>query len=1025
MQDGLPGLAIQCIYKDSRGLLWIGTQTGLSTFDGEQFSIIGKPEGLTATNIWSVTEDKHGNIWLAGVDDGVIKYDGKDYTYYNTKNGLASNRVRVLGYSEKFDCIVAGTYNGFSKITNDTIINFPQDKELRDSFGMVTGMADIGDFMYLTIYGKENPIRFFPSKNRFISLSEDEKYPVNSFGIFISSQSDTVFSKNFDGVRIFRKDKQIIDNSSMGQIFSITEDNDRNLWLASWSYPGRQMIDGVFKYDGLTFENYKTRFGITDKEIFTVFYDTQQDVLWIGTTNEGLFKVTFSGVEIYPASYFGLNKQKFNDVFVDSDNEIWVAGTTELIRMKQDGNYKFVDKHPRLSDFSKFWTKNNRSVRGQQDSIMLKAKAMSATQLNNFERIIDFNYQCITEDSSKNIFYTNRFGLFSLNLYTNQRRYLCPEGSTGGRFEIIGEDTLMTYGWGETLLNTRFRKDIKEIDDSAFVYFTETRDPFDVNQVVKKENTYWYVSKSKGLWMSQGMNLRQIFDNDSILAAQLNAICFYNKDHIILGSNTGEVYLGNYRSDSLKIAHVISRECGLLGNSVSWLYADENNLLWVGTNLGLNILSLDSLNAKGTCKIRQYDTEEGYLALAAQKAVPDKNGNLWFIQDDQLIKLNRRQFLNQSENSGQLVLTDIDINYKPTDEWTNIPLNFHDSKRKNSLLLKHDENNLALYFHVLNYKNPSKDHFQYYLEGFDEHSTDLDKNGKVVYSNLAPGNYTLKVNTVNLQTQQKSATLKILIKIRYPWWGLWYVQLLAAVILVSLLSYMVYSYARNKRRKLEQKQQIEKTIAELEIKALQAQMNPHFIFNSINGIQYYILDNKIDEVLEYLSDFSKVVRVTMEQVSQKWILLDREIEFLTSYLRLEQMRFSDKFDFKININQNEKHKGLKIPPLMIQPFLENSIRHGFKGLNRKGHISIRFELSGENEMKCIIEDNGIGREQAAKSTEEFLSETRQRSGAVTANRINLFNNPDQTAKYRVNYIDNNRRNGLTGLTVELVLPVKY
>lgn len=1022
MQDGLPGMSIQCIFKDSRGLLWIGTRTGLCTFDGKQFRVIGKPEGLNSTNIWSITEDKHGDIWLGSIDDGVIRYDGRKFELYDQKRGLADNRIRVVEYSEKYDCIVAGSYKGFSKITRDTILNFPEPGEKRKTIDVVGDITDMGEYLYILTYGYQNPVRFYPATNEYVSLAGRKgRYPKFSFGGLLTSNGDTVLSQNHVGVMIYKRDGSVIENSSMGQIFNMDEDNDGNLWIASWSYPGRTMAEGVFKYDGHTFTNYKDAFGITDKEIWTVLYDREQDILWIGTTNEGLFKVTFSGIEIYTPSMMGIPHQKLNDIYADSDDRIWITATDELVRMDRDGTFEYMDPHPRLSTFSDYWTFFHRKVWMNRDSVMIKAISVPPHRLSEFEEQIDFNYQYIVGDPPHSILFSNRFGLFNYNTLTGQRKFLGPEASARSRFSLMGKDTLLLYGWGSTVVSTKFRHESIEIDDSDLHVFTDREDPLNTRQVIRKDYTNWYASDTYGLWKSQGMKAERVFDADSLMGSDLTAICFGPKDHLIIGSNSGELSFAGYEKDTFRIFHTFSKEDGILGNSISWLYVCDRNKLWIGTNLGINVMNIDSLYLKGKAIIRTMNQEEGYTTLAAQKAVSDSKGNLWLTDRDQVVKLNRKKFLAQNNTPGKLAISGIEINNRPLAPEIREQLNPWTWEHDQTLNLKSTENNITFFFKVLNYKNPGKDRFRHFLEGFDKQWSTYEESGKIAYSNLPSGTYTLHVEGINLQSLNSPETAIIPFKILTPWWQLWYIRL--AFIGAILLG--IHLYINNIRKGKKQKHEMEKTMAELQIKALQAQMNPHFIFNSINGIQYYILDNKTDKVLGYLSDFSKVVRTTMEHTSRKWILVSEEMEFLSSYLRLEQMRFPDKFEFDIRwLGNDSQPEAVQIPPMTIQPFVENSIRHGFTAITHLGKIGVTFEMPEENLVKITVTDNGKGRPEGAEQPSGFLAETRKHSGSLTSERIRLLNTPENPGRFRVTYTDLSEDGIRTGLKVELWLPAK-
>jgi sensor histidine kinase YesM len=154
------------------------------------------------------------------------------------------------------------------------------------------------------------------------------------------------------------------------------------------------------------------------------------------------------------------------------------------------------------------------------------------------------------------------------------------------------------------------------------------------------------------------------------------------------------------------------------------------------------------------------------------------------------------------------------------------------------------------------------------------------------------------------------------------------------------------------------------------------------------------------------------------------IPLEQEIDFLNSYLRLEQMRFPDKFDFGISCCEGDDAAVIFLPPMLVQPFAENAIRHGFVNLRRKGHLSVEFKKEGKDLLKCTITDNGIGREKARLKNETAQKNDRPHSGTITETRIRLFNSPDSPNQYKIVYTDLFDNGKPRGLKVELYLPME-
>ena len=186
------------------------------------------------------------------------------------------------------------------------------------------------------------------------------------------------------------------------------------------------------------------------------------------------------------------------------------------------------------------------------------------------------------------------------------------------------------------------------------------------------------------------------------------------------------------------------------------------------------------------------------------------------------------------------------------------------------------------------------------------------------------------------------------------------------------------------KRFQEQQLKMEKQKAlQAQMMMLTAQMNPHFIFNSLNSIQYFLLENDCQSALNYLSEFAGLMRKTLHNSSQSFISVSEEIMFLEKYLDLEKERFQERFDYVI-INLLDDSDDILIPPMLLQPYLENAIVHGFKEIEHQGKIELKITES-ENTIEVIIKDNGIGREAAAK----IRSAAPHRSVAISNTKTRL------------------------------------
>jgi LytS/YehU family sensor histidine kinase len=243
------------------------------------------------------------------------------------------------------------------------------------------------------------------------------------------------------------------------------------------------------------------------------------------------------------------------------------------------------------------------------------------------------------------------------------------------------------------------------------------------------------------------------------------------------------------------------------------------------------------------------------------------------------------------------------------------------------------------------------------------------------------------------------------------------------VLVTAFIVYLIILWRTNVIRKKEQeKLRINKLLAEYQMKALTAQMNPHFIFNAINSIQNFIIQNHSTLAYDYLIKFSKLIRLVLNNSKENEISLQQELETLAIYVELEQLRFENSFDYQVSIAPQLETESIVIPALLLQPYIENAIWHGLMPLkNRKGAISLTI-VEQDEFLKIIITDNGVGRKASDLIKKKIVNKNHQSIGMeLTGKRIEVFG---QESKFSLQIIDNyDPDNNSTGTTVEIVLPM--
>lgn len=299
------------------------------------------------------------------------------------------------------------------------------------------------------------------------------------------------------------------------------------------------------------------------------------------------------------------------------------------------------------------------------------------------------------------------------------------------------------------------------------------------------------------------------------------------------------------------------------------------------------------------------------------------------------------------------------------------------------------------------------------------------KQTNVTFYSLPDGDYTFEVIAKN-EDGYWSSPVEFVFKIKPPFWFTWW--FISLEILFTIISIIIIFKYREKQllkkndivRKITEN---EKKIIELELKALRSQMNPHFIFNTLNSIQMYISRHDFKESNRYISNFSRLIRMVLNHSEKPFINLRDELEMLTLYIGLEQIRFENQFDYYINVDEELDLDCDKIPPMLLQPFIENAIWHGLMKKSEKGKIEVDLKLSNDI-LYCSIQDNGIGRAAALKIKAERKIQNKSIGMRVTKDRLSIMYN-EKYNNMDVEIVDlHDENNNPTGTKIIIKIPLK-
>ncbi|HKZ65935.1 MAG TPA: histidine kinase, partial [Chitinophagaceae bacterium] len=316
------------------------------------------------------------------------------------------------------------------------------------------------------------------------------------------------------------------------------------------------------------------------------------------------------------------------------------------------------------------------------------------------------------------------------------------------------------------------------------------------------------------------------------------------------------------------------------------------------------------------------------------------------------------------------------------------------------------QNIFSFDFAAIDFRNPEDNRHLFMLENYDNMWRNSGTEHTAYYFNVPPGNYVFRVKAASSDGVWAEKSIKVFIT--PPWWNTWWFRIIAVVCIVALfyglIRWRLHQKFRHELDRSEKEKQLaemrqktaelQQQATELEMQALRAQMNPHFIFNSLNSINRFILQNNKAQASEYLTKFSRLVRLILQNSQALSIPLESELESLQLYLELEAVRLDHHFEFKISVDDELDTDIITVPPLIIQPYAENAIWHGLMNKEEKGHLEIKL-FREKDSLCCRITDDGIGRKKAAELKSKSASTHKSMGMQITASRIEMLQQKNQ------------------------------
>ncbi len=964
LSEGLSQSQVYSICEDRRGNMWFGTRgAGVDIYDGISFRHLTEEDGLKSNFINDIFEDSRGNLWI-GTDKGLSKYDGHSLMSYDKNNGLLGTAVyRIIeGPDSK---IWLATSMGVAYIENNVFFHITKKQGLRSN-----AVHDISFDQEKVLWiaterglhklenGEVNHYRYVNRvRNNHIRTIEvtDSSIWCGSYGGGISE----VFNDKFENYSKSNGLQNYV-------VLDIYIDNSGNLWIGTEG-------GGVIKYDGTNFKQFNTLDGLSNNTVRASYQDSWGN-MWFGTSGGGLSKL---------------------------DGETFIR-YNEKDKLPGAGVYSITSDTLGNMWFGTF---------GGGVTIFKQDKA------THYGR-----HQGLTNKKIKAL-YTDTYGNVWLGSEGDGAFVTTPDGFqkfqyTGGNNQISGnwikkisQDYLgriwfATSGGGLSIYDSNGFQWLKRRDGLA-----NNR----VNDFEFDQDSVLWIATDNGIsrWDSSGfMNFHRL------PAARIKSVEIDKYNRPWFGSQGGGIY--TFIDDSLVI---YGQKNGLSSGNIYLLFCDVDGFLWVGTEKGVDRLSVDSTGK--ITNIRHFGGEQGFRGIeTCQNAFyQDSLKNIWFGTVNDVTRYNPR-YDNSSSRAPIIQLTSIRLPYEPIEKikknlyyepWYKIP---------KDLTLEFNENHITFEFLGIYLKNPKSVRYKWKLDGFEKNWSPPSKQHIITYSNLPSGDYTFRVVASNEDGQwsPNPATFHFKVSEAPPpfYKASWFVNtaVALALLIISLVGYIIYYRIRKRNDQIR----MEHNLIELEQKALRLQMNPHFLFNCLNSIKGYISENKPQEAKIQLSKFAKLMRSILDNSREQFITIENEVATLKNYMDLEKLSHSDSFEYDIVIDEEVESDSTSIPTMVIQPFVENAILHGLIPKGKKGRLTIKFRMEKERVL-CTVEDNGIGRKRTKEMKTESVQKHKSAAIKITQERLRIFSKDRNDEELKIEIVDLvNEEGEATGTRVEIRMP---
>lgn len=987
-QQGLPNNLVRLIYQDHEGILWIGTFSGIARYDGYSMHSyrhnIRDSTSISGSVILAFYEDSRGRLWIGSHGKGV-DVSNRDKSSFNRVH-LLNDTTGTKGLD-----VLAITEDSLGQIWMATSEGLRIVKEDNQGFISIDLKASLGDAFECD----------FPDHPTTLMTGMDGKVWIGAQnGLYVWNESNHTMScpEDFDGL-------------APGPVDGIAYDRIGRVWIGCPRKHYRLFYEdtasGKFKsFTGIPFDT-SFRGGA-----FTFDLDNR---IWVTVFGDQAYGYDFrdSSVFLRSAQNNDIGFERFiRAPYVDLSGKVWLPCGALYTYSYPKGfrSYhhpytfpQYVNCFFETTDY--FWIGYRehglvrlRKKSGETELFSSKLKGkfylpsdliVNIQQLKNGHLILSGFDTIMVMDTLGHMLNTYRLGGTNRYIFQDSKERIWI-GSIGG-LHLFSEKKGVIKTYVPSELNGDTRSFIQGILED-------------------KDGNIWFSSGLKGLTrLNPETGLMKEFrsiegDTSSLPSVVIQDLDIDQNNTLWLGT---DVALVSFDPVTFR-TKAYDQSFGIDNDYISSVVCSRNGMIWVSTLSGIssfnpvthqfaNYSSIDGLSNT------DYADRAGYYGKDGTIYFGGKNGVDYFHPSGlrpnptaPLMGLIAFSAVNKGKTKS----------YKPTSDVVH---------------LYHEDGLVEIEFTGIHFSDQKEIKYMYRMDPIHDDWIDIGLQHSVLFSNLKPGNYVFRARAMTADNVVSKADLVIPIYIAPPFYQTSWFRVLMLMIIAGMIFYYIKYRELTLSRKQKRESEISRKITELEKRALQAQMNPHFIYNSMNSIQQFMIMHDVEGAMKYLTKFSRILRTVLNMSSQNRIPLSEEIKLIEDYLELENMRFPNKFTYTILVSPELNIHSIEIPPFFIQPQVENAIRHGLLKKTGPGHLSIEIKSDREH-LLISVEDNGIGREASMSAKYQDAVSHDSKGLSIVEERLKHMNSDNGFLPFRILDLYDPAHNP-TGTRVEITLPI--